>query len=111
MIIPNGFSPNNDGYNDYFEIEFTCDQGSQFFEEVYPNAKIEIYNRWGNLIFDKERYGNTSDWGNYDAWWDGRSTNKMQIGSDKLPAATYFYILYLNDGTGKVVTGSIFLNN
>uniref|UniRef100_UPI003217F304 gliding motility-associated C-terminal domain-containing protein n=1 Tax=uncultured Draconibacterium sp. TaxID=1573823 RepID=UPI003217F304 len=110
LNIPNGFSPNDDNVNDYFKIEFTCDQGEQIFGEVYPNAKMEIYNRWGNLVFEKERYGNTQDWGNNEAWWDGRSTNDMQVGKDKLPTATYFYILYFNDGT-EPVTGSIFLNN
>ncbi|WP_346854518.1 gliding motility-associated C-terminal domain-containing protein [uncultured Draconibacterium sp.] len=109
LNIPDGFSPNDDNYNDYFEIEFVCAEGDQIFEEVYSNAKIEIFNRWGNLVFEKERYGNTQSWGNYEAWWDGRSTNDLQVGNDKLPAGTYFYILYLGDG--EVTTGSIFLNN
>ena len=110
LDIPDGFSPNGDNYNDYFEIRFTCAQGEQLFEDIYPDAKIEIYNRWGNLINKKENYGNISRWGSYEAWWDGTSTNGMQVGSDKLPAATYFYILYLNDESNTVVTGSVYLN-
>ncbi|MDX8340997.1 gliding motility-associated C-terminal domain-containing protein, partial [Draconibacterium sp. IB214405] len=108
--IPDGFSPNQDGYNDYFEIRFICAEGEQTFEEAYPEARIEIFNRWGNLIYEKENYGNVSRWGSTDAWWDGTSMHDMQIGKDKLPAATYFYILYLNDGS-KAITGTIFLNN
>jgi hypothetical protein len=77
--------------------------------EDYPNADIEIYNRWGNLVYDKENYGNTDRWGSVDAWWNGRSTNKMTVGSEKLPAGTYFYILYLNDGSDPI-TGFVFLN-
>jgi len=111
LNIPDGFSPNDDNYNDYFKIEFVCTEGEQIFGEVYPSAKIEIFNRWGNLVYEKERYGNTQSWGDYEAWWDGRSTNNLQVGNDKLPAGTYFYILYFNDGGEEPVTGSIFLNN
>ena len=100
LLIPNGFSPNDDGINDYFKI---------YCMEDYPNADIEIYNRWGNLVYDKENYGNTDRWGSVDAWWNGRSTNKMTVGSEKLPAGTYFYILYLNDGSDPI-TGFVFLN-
>ena len=110
LNIPDGFSPNGDNYNDYFEIRFSCDMGEQLFEATYPNAKIEIYTRWGNLVYEKESYGNTSKWGMQEAWWNGTSTNGMQIGSDKLPTGTYFYILNLNDGSD-AITGSIFLNN
>ncbi len=38
LLIPNGFSPNNDGYNDYFEIEMDCAEGEMTFEEAYPDA-------------------------------------------------------------------------
>nr|WP_320153925.1 choice-of-anchor L domain-containing protein [uncultured Draconibacterium sp.] len=110
LNIPDGFSPNQDGYNDFFEMRFTCDTGEQLFEDVYPDAKIEIFNRWGNLIYEQENYGNVSRWGSTDAWWDGTSMHDMQIGNDKLPAATYFYILYLNNGQ-EAITGTIFLNN
>ncbi len=71
---------------------------------------IEIYNRWGNLIWEKDNFGNISRWGDLDAWWDGTSMHSMQIGGDKLPSATYFYILILND-SGDVKTGTVFLNN
>ncbi|MBT7045617.1 MAG: tandem-95 repeat protein, partial [Gammaproteobacteria bacterium] len=100
LMVPEGFSPNDDMIHDYFEI---------YCFENYPNAKIEIYNRWGNLVYDKEDYGNVDRWGTTDAWWDGRSTHKWTVGSEKLPTATYFYILYLNDGS-EPRTGSIFLN-
>ena len=75
------------------------------------SVKIEIYNRWGSLVYEKEKYGNYDEWGTYNAWWDGTSMNSMQLGKDKLPTATYFYILYYNNGSGIVEKGSIFLNN
>jgi gliding motility-associated-like protein len=99
--IPEGFSPNYDGYNDYFEIT-----GLQ----PYPEAKLEVYSRWGVLLYEKEGYGNTDRWGTADAWWDGSSNKKWTSGSEKLPTGTYFYIFYYNNGESDPKTGSVFLN-
>ena len=99
LFIPNGFSPNDDEINDYFVIEL-CDLFS---------LKIEIYNRWGNLVYEKENYGSVEHWGSINAWWDGRSSHGWTVGKDKLPPGTYFYILYLDDGK-EPRAGSIFLN-
>jgi gliding motility-associated-like protein len=100
FFIPEGFSPNDDGINDYFIIECM---------EQYPNATIEVYTRWGVMVYEKENYGNTDLMGSTEAWWDGRSDNKMTVGKEKLPPGTYFYILHLNDGSDPI-TGSVFLN-
>jgi gliding motility-associated-like protein len=100
LILPNGFSPNDDGINDLFKI--ACLHN-------YPNAKMEIYNRWGNMVYEKEQYGNEDIWGTIEAWWDGRSTNNLTVGSERLPPATYFYLLNLNDGS-EAKTGFVFLN-
>lgn len=102
IAIPEIFSPNGDGIQDYFMISGI---------EKYPNAKIEIYNRWGNLVFTQEYYGNTSHWGTNDAWWNGYSNSKWRVGNGKLPAGTYFYILHLNDGSGIRKQGYLFLNS
>ena len=112
IFIPNGFSPNGDTYNDYFQIVMKDDAGTIYdiFGETFPDAKIEIYNRWGNLIYEKSNYGNYNESGTTEAWWNGKSMNDMQIGKDQLPTATYFYILYLNNGN-EPITGSVFLNN
>ncbi|HIP31624.1 MAG TPA: gliding motility-associated C-terminal domain-containing protein [Crocinitomicaceae bacterium] len=53
--IPNVFTPNNDGVNDYF---FTTDSGIK-------DKTIRILNRWGNLIFE----GKDND------TWDGQFNN------------------------------------
>ncbi|WP_372653060.1 gliding motility-associated C-terminal domain-containing protein, partial [Draconibacterium sp.] len=115
-VIPNAFSPNQDGYNDYFKVMIYCtgDQGGseeRVLGDDYTNARIEIFNRWGNLVYEKERYGNEDYWGDVDAWWDGTSMHDMQVGNEKLPTATYYYILYFNDGSKEPITGFIFLNN
>ncbi|WP_298517421.1 gliding motility-associated C-terminal domain-containing protein [uncultured Kordia sp.] len=78
IYIPNGFSPNGDGKNDVFNI---------LNLEAHPNHTINIYNRYGTLIFVGNR--NTSNWDGY----ANRGTPKNK----KLPTGTYFYVLYLND--------------
>jgi gliding motility-associated-like protein len=99
FFVPNGFSPNDDGINDYFVIDL-CELRS---------LKIEIYNRWGNLVYEKENYGSVEQWGSINAWWDGRSSNGWTVGKDRLPPGTYFYILYLDNGK-EPKAGTIFLN-
>ena len=115
-VIPNAFSPNQDGYNDYFKIMIYC-TGTQGGNEErvlgddFTDARIEIFNRWGNLVYEQERYGDEDYWGDVDAWWDGTSMNNMQVGGNQLPTATYYYILYFNDGKREPITGFVFLNN
>jgi len=100
LIIPNGFSPNGDGIADVFYIK--CIQ-------LYPDAELVVFNRWGQKVFVKKHYGNTEAWGETDAWWDGTSSSKMQIANGILPAGTYFYILDTGDNS-KPRTGIIYLN-
>jgi gliding motility-associated-like protein len=73
VIVPEGFSPNNDGINDFFEIE-------------NPRGKIlrlKVYNRWGNIVFESDDYQNE---------WRGQANRGIIIG-DQLPDGTYFYLL------------------
>jgi gliding motility-associated-like protein len=108
LIVPNGFSPNNDGANDFFKVVFECEEGEQTFGEIYPNAKLYVYNRWGNLLYEKEHFGNTGILGTTDAWWDGYSENTLTVGNKKVPTGTYIYILVL-DGND-VRKGTVFVN-
>ncbi|MFZ5431513.1 MAG: Ig-like domain-containing protein [Bacteroidota bacterium] len=101
LFIPEGFSPNSDGINDYFRM--LC------VKENYPNARIEIYNRWGNLLYEQDNYGNEDRWGSTEAWWDGRANTRWAVNREILPAGTYFYIFYKNDGSDPI-TGFVFLN-
>jgi len=87
---PQGFSPNGDGINDYFEI---------LDVEQYPNAKLTVYNRWGAEVYHSDHYSND---------WDGRATNTL-FGKDVLPAGTYFYILELGDGKSEPYTGYVYI--
>ncbi len=62
VVIPNVFSPNNDGHNDLWVIE-----GIQFTTNT-----VKVYNRWGQLVLDTPNYRNT---------WR----------ASDLPDGTYFY--------------------
>ncbi|RZJ67416.1 MAG: gliding motility-associated C-terminal domain-containing protein [Flavobacterium sp.] len=94
IIIPDGFSPNGDGINDDFDIVNIRD--------VYPNFKIEIYNRNGNILY-KGNAGIPN--------WDGTaSQGGVKIGSSVLPTGVYFWILEFNDGVRKPLQGRVYLN-
>jgi gliding motility-associated-like protein len=67
VYIPTAFSPNADGMNDLWELSGL---------EVYPNPEVQIFNRWGNMVFYSK--------GNY-APFDGTDSNKL------LPEGMYVY--------------------
>ncbi|WP_152541826.1 T9SS type B sorting domain-containing protein [Saccharicrinis fermentans] len=63
FLIPNAFSPNGDGINDYFRISGIEEVG------VFSATKssLEVFNRWGTLV-----YRSKSDiYGEDGEWWDG----------------------------------------
>lgn len=70
LVIPNGFSPNGDGTNDNFEIPGLTE---------YSNVKLEVFNRWGNLVYHNSNYKND---------WSGKNS-----GGEDLTDDTYFYTL------------------
>jgi gliding motility-associated-like protein len=80
LFVPSGFSPNGDNINDYFVI-------SQL--EKYPNANLKIFNRWGALVYEKDKYDNT---------WNGLSNSDLIRMGEELPDGTYYYVLDLKDG-------------
>ena len=94
LLIPDGISPNGDGINDEFVIEN--------LPVLYPNFKLEIYNRYGNLLYRGNR--NTPNWA-------GSLTERgFNLGNNLLPAGVYFYIIDFNDGNRKAVQGSVYLS-
>ena len=77
-VIPNIFSPNGDGVHDKWEINFL---------ESYPGCTVEIYNRYGQLIFHSVGYSQP---------WDGTINGKQA------PVGTYYYIIDPKNGRKKV---------
>jgi len=83
ITVPNAITPNGDGVNDTWIIDQI---------EIYPEVKVEIYNRWGELIFHAPK--------GYTKPWDGTFKGR------ELPIDSYHYVIDLNNGRD-VVTGSI----
>lgn len=71
--IPNGFSPNADGRNDSWIIDNI---------QQFPESRVEVYNRWGELLFSSPP--------GYPTPFDGKYKGK------DLPVGTYYYIINLN---------------
>uniref|UniRef100_UPI0013D34FE5 gliding motility-associated C-terminal domain-containing protein n=1 Tax=Flavobacterium ajazii TaxID=2692318 RepID=UPI0013D34FE5 len=82
VLVHNAFSPNGDGINDLFKID-NIDQTT-----CYPENTVEIYNRWGILVFETTNYNNLTN--AFDGTSRGRTTIKQ---SEGLPTGTYFYII------------------
>jgi len=81
--VMNAFSPNGDDKNARFYIRGI---------ECYPDNTVEIYNRWGVLVFAIDQYNNSDRV--FVGYSNGRSTIKQTEG---LPVGTYFYILKYKD--------------
>ena len=86
IVIPSGFSPNKDGYNDVFEI---------LGLDNYDAKNLSVYNRHGGLVYQSLTYDNT---------WDGTLLNT----GEPVPDATYYYILRLDNGQYKA--GYVYIN-
>jgi gliding motility-associated-like protein len=69
--FPDGFSPNGDGKNDVWELDFLSE---------YRDCNVKIFNRWGQVVFESE---------GYDEPWDGTYN-----GND-LPVGSYYYVIDL----------------
>jgi len=73
FVIPNGFSPNGDGYNDVWQIDMIS---------LFPDCEVEVFNRWGEPLFYSKGY-NTP--------WNGTYKGKH------VPIGTYYYLIRLHD--------------
>ncbi|QMW01867.1 gliding motility-associated C-terminal domain-containing protein [Spirosoma foliorum] len=82
VFIPEGFSPNGDGINDRFVIQRV---------PAGVTVQLDIYNRWGNLVYQNLNYAND---------WDGTANQGIKTTDAKqgLPDGTYYYQIRLSDG-------------
>jgi gliding motility-associated-like protein len=81
LIVYNGFSPNNDGKNDYFTIDGI---------EKFPNNTLSIFGVRGQELYHAKGYKNT---------WDGKTEGKLLVDG------TYFYSI--DDGEGQTYSGYV----
>lgn len=80
--IPNVITPNNDGANDVLNLV------------GFGVKRIEIFNRWGRIVYEKDNYANE---------WFGQNQQ-----GEKLPDGTYFYLISLDTNENK--NGWIFVS-
>ena len=90
IYVPNAFSPNFDGTNDFF---FAKGEGISDF-------KMYIFDRWGNRVFTSTDINDG---------WDGRINNR--IGVEALQHDVYVWKIDLKnvDHQGKTYTGTVTL--
>ncbi|SIT88650.1 ice-binding family protein [Pontibacter indicus] len=83
LIVPNVFTPNNDGENDTWMIGNLAN---------YPDNEVVVVNRWGNEVYKSKAYQNN---------WNG----------DKLAEGTYYYLIRLTlcDGSEKTYKGYVMI--
>lgn len=87
LEIPNTFTPNGDGTNDTWEI---------LGIEKYPNCNIQVFTRWGQLVFQTTGYGPSKR-------WDGTSKN----GRELAPSAYYYVIDLRSDDFPDPIKGTV----
>jgi gliding motility-associated-like protein len=81
--FPDGISPNGDGINDFWIIDNI---------ELFQDAIVEIYNRWGQMLWQSAP--------GYPIPWDGRYKG------EDLPVGTYYYVIR-SDNFEQPFTGPI----
>ena len=75
LKVISGFTPNGDGANDTWELDFL---------DKYPGAQVDVYSRWGELLYHSED--------GYQTPWDGT------FEGEPVPVGTYYYVIDLKDG-------------
>ena len=71
LALPNVFTPNGDGVNDYFN--------PRDFLQGLKTFSMTIYNRWGQVVFQTDNIEGSG--------WDGKYNNELQ------PQGVYIYII------------------
>ena len=91
-FVPQGFSPNEDTLNDWFNIQGLYD--------IFTEHQLYIYNRYGDIIFE----------GNNEKPWLGEINRGLNNQGKIVPVGTYYYILNLNDSNYRQMVGWVYVN-
>jgi gliding motility-associated-like protein len=91
-FVPDGFSPNDDGTNDWFNIQGLYD--------IFENHELKIFNRYGTLIFE----------GDNDKKWYGLINRGLNNRGNIVPVGTYYYILNPNETNFGPMMGWVYVN-
>lgn len=86
-IIPEVVTANGDGKNDVFQIKGL---------ERFVNNHIQIFNRWGNLVYEAKPYKND---------WAGK--NNVNVNGGSLPSGTYYVILNFGSENMQIYKGYV----
>lgn len=84
LELPNGISPNGDGFNDGLIIRGI---------ELFPNNELIVFNRWGNIVYRENNYRNTTPW---------EGVNQSGV---FLPDGTYFVVVQISGNESKELKG------
>ena len=98
VVVYNVVTPNGDGVHDILTISGLEDR---------PINNLQIFNRWGVLLYTTKSYNTT---GNF---FNGYAIEKLSSGTEeRLPSGTYFYIFVFEDtnGANKKLSGYLYLN-
>ena len=93
-FVPNVFTPNNDGVNDYWFVDLGDD---------VTNVRVHIYNRWGQMVYTSTHY-ELCDETTGDYCWDGKDMSD----AESCPNGTYHYTVELLDGRNQKGSFNIF---
>ncbi|WP_073309298.1 gliding motility-associated C-terminal domain-containing protein [Flavobacterium terrae] len=91
FTVYNEFTPNGDGSNDFFNIKCA---------ESFPNNKLEIYNRYGNLVYQTTGYKND---------WKGDANVSGTFNGNVLPTGTYYYIFDTGESSSSSKSGWLYI--
>ncbi|RZK96627.1 MAG: gliding motility-associated C-terminal domain-containing protein, partial [Hymenobacter sp.] len=83
--IPNAFTPNGDGRDDTWQIEFI---------EQYPENTVSVFNRWGNRVFSATNYSRANEW-------------RGDMNGQPAPVGTYYYVVVTKGPLGRSYSGSL----
>lgn len=90
LELPNVFTPNEDGENDYFGLS------GEFQDDFFQNFNLRVFSRWGGELFSAASFKES---------WDGNFEGEI------VPQGVYYYVLDYEDSCGntKELTGFVHL--